>query len=96
MVTAGEYHKSRDQRWAKSANSRRFLVTDLVLGRLTGAHDLFLYLAEDRRANTEPSAVYSRLACREIRPSDISAVDFGPAMSEAPPRHRRAAGASIR
>ena len=46
-VGTAEHHRAIDQRsvaWVKHANARRFLILDLVLGRVDRHHPLFTYL----------------------------------------------------
>lgn len=46
-VDTAEHHQARDERaveWVEFANARRFLVTDLILGRVTAGHALYGYL----------------------------------------------------
>lgn len=48
-VDTAEHHQALDGRslaWVKFANERRFLLTDLVLGRVTPGHSLYGYLSE--------------------------------------------------
>ena len=55
-VETAEHHSCRDKAsadWTASANARRFLVTDLVLGRVTREHELFPYLVENGAPESE-------------------------------------------
>lgn len=46
-VETAEHHRALDKRsepWVEFANARRFLLTDLILGRMTDQHELYGYL----------------------------------------------------
>lgn len=46
-VDTAEHHQSLDERslqWAQFVNARRFLMTDLILGRVTEQHELYRYV----------------------------------------------------
>lgn len=73
-VETCEHHQPRDRRswkWVRFANARRFLVTDLVLGRIGRGHQLYPYLIANGASERE-------LAWFENHPAiiDILGLDY--------------------
>ncbi len=57
-VDTAEHHQARDKRsadWVKFANARRFLVTDLILGRVLEGHPLFTYVTDHAAQSFDPN-----------------------------------------
>ena len=55
-VETCEHHQPRDKRsskWTRFVNARRFLVTDLILGRIGRSHQLYSYLIENGATERE-------------------------------------------
>lgn len=55
-VDTAEHHTALDKRsaeWTRFANARRFLMTDLILGRVTREHELYPYLIENGATDRE-------------------------------------------
>lgn len=68
-VETGEHHSALDKRsvdWVHFANARRFLITDLILGRVTRDHELYPYLIANGATDRVLDAFTARPACIDI------------------------------
>ena len=68
-VGTAEHHRAMDQRsgpWAKHANSRRFLILDLVLGRVDRYHPLFGYLKQHEASDDDLAWLRDHPGCIDI------------------------------
>jgi len=68
-VGTAEHHRAMDQRsgpWVKHANSRRFLILDLVLGRVDRYHPLFGYLKQHEASDDDLAWLRDHPGCIDI------------------------------